>query len=95
MMKIVCKKLLRSINRRYIFSRFHHIFTSDVVYLFDCIVCGFQYVGCTSTLFKASFHWVTLVAQMSDCPSDIRSEFESFLLQLVSPSLSSSTHLNY
>ena len=29
--------------------------SSNVVYLFDCFVCGFQYVGSTSTPFRYRF----------------------------------------
>ena len=30
--------------------------SSNVVYLFDCVVCGFQYVGSTSTPFRLRFN---------------------------------------
>ena len=30
--------------------------SSNVVYLFDCVVCGFQYVGSTSTPFRYRFN---------------------------------------
>ena len=30
--------------------------SSNVIYLFDCVVCGVQYVGSTSTPFKYRFH---------------------------------------
>ena len=30
--------------------------SSNVVYMFDCVVCGFQYVGSTSTPFRYRFN---------------------------------------
>ena len=43
-------------NKEYKINFSFNCDSSNVVYLLDCVVCGFQYVGSTSTLFRLRFN---------------------------------------